>query len=111
MNDNDNQQTSESQSSNDAHPLATGLGAMSGGVIGAALGRSIDKTIGTAVGGVVGAIAGGMAANAVTEMTETVIDQVQPSGLGFGADNQPVELPRHYTWDELQALSKPQGGK
>jgi len=111
MNENDDQQTSESQSSNDAHLIATGLGAVSGGAVGAALGRSINKTIGTAVGGVAGAIAGGIAANAVVDATETVIDQVQPSGLGFGADNKPVELPRHYTWDELQALSKPQGGR
>lgn len=117
---NEEQQISESptepQSSNDAHALpsahvnvtAAGLGAVGGGAIGATLGRSINKNIGAAVGGVVGAIAGGIAGNAVAEIGETVIDQVQPSGLGFGADSEPVELPKHYSWNELQALSKPQ---
>lgn len=96
------------QHSNEEHPIATGLGAVGGGAIGAAVGRSINREVGAVVGGVVGAIAGGIAGNAVAEMTETVIEQVQPSGLGLGADHKPIELPKHYSWGELQALSKPQ---
>ena len=120
MTENEDQQMSQSpneqqdSTSHEAHPIATGLGAVSGGVIGTALGRSINKNIGAAVGGVVGGIAGGIAGNAVAEISETVIAQIaqgQPSGMGVGADNKPVELPRHYSWDELQALSKPQGGR
>ena len=97
--------------STEAHPIATGLGAVSGGVIGAALGRSFDKKLGTAIGGVVGAIAGGIAGNVVAETGEAVLDEVRPTlGLGLGADNKPIELPKHYSWEELQALSKPQAG-
>ncbi|MBD2238054.1 hypothetical protein H6G35_15720 [Aulosira sp. FACHB-113] len=32
-------------------------------------------------------------------------------GLGLGADDKPIALPRHYSWEELQALSKPQGAE
>jgi len=107
--ENDNQPQPEAQS-NKIQPIATGLGAISGGVIGAAVGRSFDKKLGTAIGGVVGAIAGGIAANAVVEMTEAVVDEIQPTlGLGLGADQKPIELPNHYSWEQLQALSKPEG--
>ncbi len=114
--ENDNQQSdaqneTQQTQSTEAHPIATGLGAVGGGVIGAALGRSFDKKLGTAIGGVVGAIAGGIAGNAVAETSEAVIDEVRPTmGLGLGADNKPIELPKHYSWEELQALSKPQPG-
>ncbi|MEC4816736.1 MAG: hypothetical protein SAK29_26230 [Scytonema sp. PMC 1069.18] len=106
----------ESQDSNsdqkDSHPLATGLGVVGGGVAGAALGRSVGGKAGAALGGVVGAIAGGVAGNKVAEYTEEVIDKINPSfEWGVGANNKPVELPSHYSWEELQALSKPQGGK
>lgn len=111
MSENEDQQItpSEQQDSapNEAHSIATGLGAIGGGAIGSALGKSINQNIGTTVGGVVGAIVGGIAGNAVAGSTEAVIEQIQPSGLGFGADDKPVVLPKHYTWNELQALSKP----
>lgn len=109
--ENDNQPQPEAQS-NEIQPIATGLGAVSGGVIGAAVGRSFDKKLGAAIGGVVGAIAGGIAGNAVVGVTEAVIDEIQPTlGLGLGADNKPIELPNHYSWRELQALSKPEGDR
>ncbi|MDF5718616.1 MAG: hypothetical protein PUP93_33310 [Rhizonema sp. NSF051] len=96
----------------DSHPLATGLGALGGVVAGAALGRSLGGKVGAALGGVAGAIAGGIAGNTLGEKGEDVSDVVHPTAsLGSGANNKPVELLKHYSWDELQALSKPQGGQ
>ncbi len=97
----------------DSHPLATGLGAVGGGVAGAALGRSIiGGKLGAALGGVAGAIAGSIAGNTLADLTEEVTEEISPAiGLGLGANHKPVELPRHFSWEELQALSKPQGGK
>lgn len=101
---------SETQTSH-PHPIATGLGAAGGSVAGAAVGRSIiGGNVGAAIGGVAGAIAGGIAGNTVAQFAEEAIDEIQPTlGLGLGANDKPIELPRHYTWEELQALSKPQG--
>ncbi|WP_334971115.1 hypothetical protein [Nostoc sp.] len=96
----------------DSHPIATSLGAVGGGVAGAALGRSIAGKLGAAIGGVAGAIAGGVAGNQLVAHTEEFIEELQPIiGLRLGADHKPIELPRHYTWEELQALSKSQGGE
>ena len=102
----------EIQTTSNAHPIATGLGAAGGGVVGAALGRSIGGKLGAAIGGVAGAITGGVAGNQLAEYVEDFTEELQPTvGLGLGADRKPIELPRHYTWSELQALSKPQGGE
>ena len=90
----------------DSHPIATGLGAVGGGVAGVALGRSIGGKFGAILGGVAGAIAGGIAGNTLTES----IEEVSPTGMRLGANHKPIELPKHFTWEELQALSKPQGG-
>ena len=93
------------------HPLATGLGAVGGGIAGAALGRSIGGKLGAAIGGVTGAITGGVAGNKLAEYAEEFIEELQPTiSLGLGADLKLIELPPHYSWEELQALSKPQGG-
>jgi phage tail tape-measure protein len=112
MNDKKPEQLDENrteQTPSDSHPLSTGLGAVGGSVAGAAIGGSIGGKIGAAVGGVAGAIAGGIVGNTVGEIAEAAIGEIQPAiGLGLGADNKPIELPRHYTWKELQALSKPQ---
>lgn len=86
--------------------VVTGVGAVAGGIVGAAIGHAVNKKL----GGVVGAVAGGIAGGALAEFSSEVIDIVQPS-LGFGADNRPIELPNHYTWEELQALSKPQSAR
>lgn len=100
------------KSTEGSHPLATSLGAVGGSVAGAALGRSIiGGKVGTAIGGVVGAIALGASANKLAEFAQEAIDEIQPSGLGFGANDKPIELPRHYNWEELKALSKPQKGE
>lgn len=104
----ENQLQPASESSN-SHLIASGIGAASGGLVGAALGKSVGGKVGAAVGGIAGAIAGEMAANALTEFTGEVIEETSPAlSLGLGADNKPIELPNHYSWDELQALSKPQ---
>ncbi len=90
------------------HPIATGVGATGGGVAGAAIGKAITGNVGAAVGGVAGAIAGGVAGNAIAKLTEELIDETKPSlSLGLGADSKEIELPTHYSWEELQALSKP----
>ncbi|HEY9729973.1 MAG TPA: hypothetical protein V6D50_26285 [Chroococcales cyanobacterium] len=90
-----------------SHPLATGLGAVGGGAAGAAIGDSVGGKVGAALGSVAGAIAGGILGNKVAGIAEEAIAEIQPS-LGLGADTKPIELPRHYSWEELQALSKPQ---
>jgi outer membrane lipoprotein SlyB len=91
------------------NPLATGLGAAGGGVTGAAVGKSLGGKVGATVGGVAGAIAGGLAGNKLAELGEEVFEEINPTySLGLGANNKPVELPRHYSWEELQALSKSQ---
>ncbi|MEH1765319.1 hypothetical protein [Nostoc sp.] len=96
----------------DSDPLATGLGVVGGGFAGAALGRSIGGKMGAAIGGLAGAITGGLAANKLAGYVEEFTEELQPTvGLGLGANHKPIELPSHYSWEELQALSKPQGEK
>jgi len=96
----------------DSHPLATSLGAIGGGVAGAALGRLIGGKAGAAIGGVAGAIAGGIAGNTLPDSALELTEELSSAvGLGLGADTEPSELPKHFTWEELQALSKPQGGE
>ncbi|WP_375494502.1 hypothetical protein [uncultured Nostoc sp.] len=96
----------------DSDPLATGLGVVGGGFAGAALGRSIGGKMGAAIGGLAGAITGGLAANKLAEYVEEFTEELEPTvGLGLEANHNPIELPSHYSWEELQALSKPQGEK
>lgn len=105
-------QSQQNSKQTDSHPLATSLGAVGGGVAGASLGHSIiGGKVGSALGGIAGAIAGSIAGNKLAEFSSEAIAQIQPSGLGFGADNKPIELLDHYSWEELKALSKPQGGE
>jgi len=94
----------------DSHPIATSLGAVGGGVAGSALGRSIGGKFGAIAGGIAGAIAGGIAGNTLAEFTDEVTEEISPTGMGLGANHKPIELPRHFTWEQMQALSKPQGG-
>ncbi len=104
-NESSNSPLKQAQEQAKSHPIATGLGVTSGGIVGAALGNVFGGKVGTAVGGVAGAIAGSLAGNALAEFAEAVIEETSPT-LGLGADTKPVELLRHYSWDELQALSK-----
>ena len=111
---NDNQQSepqdkhlNAQEENSDSHPIATGLGAVGGGAAGAAVGNSVGGKLGAAIGSVAGAIAGGILGSKVAEIAQEAIEEIQPS-LGLAADTKPVELPRHYSWEELQTLSKPQ---
>jgi len=98
----------DSQASPPAHPIATGVGAAGGGIVGAAIGNSIAGKLGAAVGGIAGAIAGGALIAEFAEEAEEIIQETQPSfSLGLGADTKEIELPAHYSWEELQALSQP----
>jgi uncharacterized membrane protein YebE (DUF533 family) len=95
------------EENSDSHPIATGLGAVGGGAAGAAIGNSVAGKLGAAIGSVAGAIAGSLVGNTIAEVAQEAIAEIQPT-LGLGADTKPIELPRHYSWEELQALSKPQ---
>jgi|GEM_PF-1837830 len=105
VNEGSNPTLEEAQEQVKSHPIATGLGVTSGGIAGATLGNAFGGKVGAAVGGVAGAIAGSIAGNALAEFAEAVIEETSPT-LGLGANAKPIELPRHYSWDELQALSK-----
>ncbi|MEO8891144.1 MAG: hypothetical protein ABI417_06350 [Coleofasciculaceae cyanobacterium] len=113
MSDQKNQPSIEAQNQEGSnqnatsHPLATGLGVVGGGAAVAAIGDAVGGKFGAALGSVAGAIAGGILGNKAAEIASEAIAETQPS-LGFGANNKPVELSRHYSWEELQALSKPQ---
>ena len=91
-----------------SHPIATGLGAIGGSVAGAAIGDSVGGRVGATLGAVAGAIAGSIAGNSLAEMAQEVAEEVNETiGLDWGADKKEIDLPRHYSWDELRALSKP----
>ncbi len=90
---------------NPTHPVAAGVGAASGGIVGAVIGKSVAGRSGAVVGGVVGAIAGKLAGETLADLARETRETL---GLGVGADDKEVELPPHYSWEELQALSKPQ---
>ena len=91
------------------HPIAKGVGAVGGGVAGAAIGNSVAGKVGATIGGIAGAIAGNMAGDAIAEFTKELLQETSPSlSLGLGADAKAIELPAHYSWEELQALSRPQ---
>jgi outer membrane lipoprotein SlyB len=87
------------------HPIAASLGAASGGIAGAVLGKSVAGRSGAAIGGVVGAIAGKLAGETLADLAAEAKGTLS---LGLGADDKEVELPSHYSWEELQTLSKPQ---
>ncbi len=83
--------------------IATKIGAIGGGVAGAVIGHSlIGGKLGTAIGLVAGAVAGGVSGDKIAEFAEPTI------GSQLAANDTPGDLPAHYSWTELQALSKPQ---
>lgn len=109
---NDEKPISQSQLNDDStsepvksHGIATGLGAAGGGIAGVAIGESVAGKVGAVVGGLAGAIVGSIAVESLLFLAE---DANESLGLGLGADTKEVELPQHYSWEELQALSKPQ---
>ncbi len=88
-----------------SHLLTTGLGAAAGGIGGAAIGKSVAGRVGALIGGVAGALAGSRAGEVLADFAQEANDSLR---LGWGANDKAVELPQHYSWEELQALSKPQ---
>jgi outer membrane lipoprotein SlyB len=96
---------SADQPTSDVKPSTSSkVGAAGGAIAGAALGRSVAGRLGAVVGGIAGAIAGSKAASPITNFAKEANDTL---GLEIGADRE-VEVPPHYSWEELQALSKPQ---
>ncbi len=88
------------------HSLETGIGAVGGGVAGAAIG---SKLIGGKTGAVVGAIAGAVVGGAVGEVVGEDLEQLEQKAMEvLGEAQGENEILAHYSWDELQALSKPQ---
>lgn len=82
--------------------IATTIGTIGGGVAGAVIGHSlIGGKLGTAIGLVAGAVAGSVSGDKIVELAEPTI------GMQLG-NEEPGELPAHYSWGELQALSKSQ---
>ena len=86
--------------------LETGIGAIGGGVAGAAIGgKLIGGKTGAALGAIAGAVAGGVAGDVVADdLKEEERKVAETLGIAHGED----EILAHYSWEELQALSKPQ---
>lgn len=94
---------SSEEPAHDASSIATKIGAIGGGVAGAVIGHSlIGGKLGTAIGLVAGAVAGSVSGDKIAEFAEPTI------GSQLEADDTPGDLPTHYSWAELQALSRPQ---
>ena len=87
------------------HSLEAGIGAVTGGVAGAAIGGKLGGKTGAVLGAIAGAVAGGTAGDVVGEsLEEQEHKAMEALGIAKGED----EILSHYSWSELQALSKPQ---
>ncbi|MGB7414422.1 MAG: glycine zipper domain-containing protein [Thermosynechococcaceae cyanobacterium] len=87
------------------HLLKTGLGAAAGGVTGSLLGRAVGGKRGGMMGAIAGAVAGGLVGDAVADNL-VALEQQAAEMLGEAPGED--ELPAHYSWEQLQTLSKPQ---
>ncbi len=86
--------------------IETGIGAVGGGVAGAAIG---SKLIGGKTGAVVGAIAGAVVGGAVGDVMGEDLEQLEQKTMEvLGEAQGENEILAHYSWSELQRLSKPQ---
>ena len=86
--------------------LETGIGAVGGGVAGAAIGgKLIGGKTGAALGAIAGAVVGGVAGEVVGEDLEELEKKAMET---LGEAQGENEILAHYSWEELQALSKPQ---
>ena len=86
-------------------PVKTAIGAVSGGVVGALVGRGVAGKGGGAVGALAGAVVGGLLGDTVADDL-VALEQKTAEVLGEAPGED--ELPAHYSWEQLQALSKPQ---
>ena len=87
------------------HLRDASIGAVGGGVVGALVGRAVGGKQGGMVGALAGAVAGGLVGDAVGE---DFSDLEQRAAEALGEAPHEDELPAHYSWEQLQALSKPQ---
>ncbi|WP_319422616.1 glycine zipper 2TM domain-containing protein [Pleurocapsa sp. FMAR1] len=86
--------------------LETGIGAVGGGVAGAAIG---SKLIGGKTGAVVGAIAGAVVGGAMSDVVGEDLEQLEQKAMEvLGEAQGENEILAHYSWEQLQALSRPQ---
>ena len=85
--------------------LGGSIGAVSGGVVGAVVGSAIGGKSAGVMGAVVGAIAGDLLGDATAD---DLIALEQRAAEVLGEAPEEDELPAHYSWEQLQALSKPQ---
>lgn len=94
----------------DLNPLAIGIGAAGGGAIGATIGTAVGGKKTGIVGAVAGAVTGALIGDAVAEdlIVEDLIALEQRAAEALGEAPSEHELPDHYSWQQLQALSKPQ---
>ena len=100
MNENEQKLTQE-----DNNLLETGLGAAGGSVAGAAIGKTLGGNKGAMLGAIAGAVAGGIVGEVVADDLKAEEKRVAET-LGFARGED--EILAHYSWEELQALSKPQ---
>ncbi|GAB4551420.1 MAG: hypothetical protein Tsb0014_45660 [Pleurocapsa sp.] len=84
----------------------TGIGAIAGGIAGAVAGNKlIGGKTGTVVGAIAGAVVGGTTGDVVIEDLEA-LERKAMETLGEAPGEN--EILAHYSWEELQTLSKPQ---
>ncbi len=87
------------------HLLEASISAVSGGVAGALIGRAAGGKQAGIVGAVAGAVTGALIGDAVGDDL-LALEQRAAEALGEAPEED--ELPAHYSWKQLQALSKPQ---
>jgi outer membrane lipoprotein SlyB len=97
-------QPEQSEVSNRHSPKGAAIGATGGGVAGAAVGRMVGGKTGAVIGAASGAVAGGIIGDAVADDVKQLETQAMEA-LGIAPYED--EVPAHYSWDELQELSKP----
>ena len=86
--------------------LETGIGAVGGGVAGAAIG---SKLIGGKTGAALGAIAGAVVGGAMSDVVGEDLEQLEQKAMEvLGEAQGENEILAHYSWEQLQALSRPQ---
>lgn len=96
---------SEGDAGQHRHAVEAGVGAASGGLVGAFVGSAMGGKRGGLLGAIAGALAGGIAGETLGDDL-IALEQQAAEVLGEAAGEN--ELPAHYTWEQLQALSKPQ---
>lgn len=87
------------------HALEAGVGAAGGGLVGALVGGAVGGKKGALLGTLAGAIAGGIAGETYGD---DLIALEQQAAEVLGEASGEGRIPAHYTWEQLQQLSKPQ---